>query len=107
MSKEGRGQPAHKSAVKPKGLSTKFGNAHPGGHSHSPGKDKGGLSGYSPGTGNVVPTGKGLAHKSVHHATHGGHPGFLGEHKLAGSHKISTRPMGAFKYGEVFGKGNK
>ncbi len=110
--KEGRGQPAHKGVVKAKGLAEKFDNAggkkdHPG---HKVGKS-GALSSYKPGKGNIGPKHAGaehpMAHPEVHHATHGGHEGHLGEHKLAGSHKISTRPMGAYQYHEVFGRKGK
>jgi hypothetical protein len=109
MASEGKGQPAHKDSVKPRGLGMKFGNSKVvGSGPHSPGKNKDGLSGYTPGKGNIGPkmagAGHPMAHSEVHHATHGGHKGHLGEHKLCCSNKISERPMGAFKYHEVFGK---
>ena len=128
MSKEGRGQPAHKSAVAPKGLKKEFGNVKEVGADkpHSPGKDKDGLSGYSPGPGSIVPKQAGgkkrhtpggfgshhkhdhpMAHHEVHHASHHnhrGHKGHLGEHSMVHSGKLRKRPMGAFRYHEVFDK---
>lgn len=126
---EGKGQPAHKNVEGPAhSKNAHFDNVKEHSNApHSPGKSHA-LSGYEPGTGNVVPHknnkqaggkhrgtpgGFGghhkhdhpMAHREVHHASmhnNGGHKGFHGEAKLLHTHKISERPMGAFRYSEVF-----
>ena len=109
----GKVQKPHHDAVKPSHkLSYKFrAGGRDGPAPHSPGNTSHGLSGYHAGAGNIGPKFPGekhpVAHPEVHHASRKEHKheGHHGEHKMLHSHKVSERPMGAFRFHEVMKKG--